>query len=445
MNAPLVWIALPGLLAAAGFLLRRWQRAVTVTLAIFALLLALAARFAPVEELVVIGPWAFTFSERFAVAGRQFVLGGAQREMLIVVYLTLGFFFIGALPAEVSDWFAPLGMGMAAVLVASLAVQPFLYAALFIQVAVLLGVPLLAPPGAGLDRSVLRYLTFLSLGMPFLLFAGWQLSILPPDATDPAVLLLALTFLGIGFAFLLAIFPLNAWIPMLTGGTHPYGAAFVITLLPLTVTALLLRFLAAYPWLLEFEVLQFSGVLMVVTGGLWAAFQRDLGRLLGVAVIIEIGRALLAVSHPAGLPIYAAMLAPRVLATGVWALSLARLRRATGGDLSFRALQGMARTHPVLALGALAGIFSLAGFPFLAGFPVQLALWGQVAQVSLSAAVWTVLGSAGLLVGGIRSLAVLVMGPEEMPPAEPAGRMGYFAWGLILIGVLGLVLLGVLV
>jgi len=108
--------------------------------------------------MVVIGSWAFTFSERFAVFGRQFVLGAGEREMLVVVYLTLAFFLVGALPAEVSDGFAPLGTGMAAVLVASLAVQPFLYAALFIQVAVLLGVPLLSPPNVPVERSVLRYL-----------------------------------------------------------------------------------------------------------------------------------------------------------------------------------------------------------------------------------------------------------------------------------------------
>jgi len=310
---------------------------------------------------------------------------------------------------------------------------------------VLLGVPLLSPPNVPVDRSVLRYLTFLSLGMPFLLFAGWQLSIIPPDVTDPAELLPALTFLGFGFALLLAIFPLNAWVPMLTGRTHPYAAAFVITLLPLTATSLLLRFLTAYPWLLKFDVIQFSGLLMVITGGLWAAFQRDLGRLLGFAVIIEIGRGLLAISHPDGLPIYAAMLMPRILALGIWALALARLWRETGGDLSLRALQGMARTHPLRAFGALTGIFSLAGFPFLAGFPVQLALWGQLAQVSPSAAVWTVLGSVGLLAGGMRSLAVLVMGPEEMPPAGETGRMGQFAQGLIVAGAFGLVLLGIFV
>jgi formate hydrogenlyase subunit 3/multisubunit Na+/H+ antiporter MnhD subunit len=165
---------------------------------------------------------------------------------------------------------------------------------------------------------------------------------------------------------------------------------------------------------------------------------------MGFAVIIEIGRSLLVISHPNGLPIYTAMLVPRILALGILAFALARLRRETGGDLSFRALQGRARTHPVPAFGALIGIFSLAGFPLLAGFPVQLAIWEQLAQVSPATALWTVTGSVGLLAGGMRSLAVLVMGPEEMPPADSTGRMGQFAHGLIIAGVFGVVLLGIL-
>ena len=444
MNAPLIWILFPAFLAAAGFFLRRWHRVVTIVLALAALLLAAAARFAPIGEVVIFGPWAFTLSERLVFAGRQFVISAGEQEMLTSVYLLLGFFLVGALPAEVSDWFATLSMGMTAVLVASLAVEPFLYAALFIEIAVLLGVPLLSPPEELAGRGVLRYLTFLSLGMPFMLFAGWQISSIAANTTDPAVLLPALAFLGFGFAFLLAIFPLNSWIPMLSEHEHPYAAAYVILLLPMIVISLLLRFINAYVWLLDLEIVQVAGLLMTVTGGLWATFQRNLGRLLGFALIIEIGSSLLAISSPAGIPIYTAMLAPRILAVGVWALSLARLRKVTDGNLSFRAVKGIGRIYPVSALGVLVGIFSLAGFPFLASFPARLMLLGQLAQISFSTAAWTLLGSAGLLVGGLRTLTVLVMEPDDRSTPENRGGMVWFAQGLIAAGVLGLVILGIL-
>jgi NADH-quinone oxidoreductase subunit N len=414
MSTPIVWIAFPALLSFIAFFLRRWNRVIAVLLAIVVLVLAVGAWIVPINEVIFFGPWSLTLSDRFVFAGRQFILDQTDRTILGMVYLSLSFFFVGALPAGVSKLFIPLGLAMGAVLIASLAVEPFLYAALFIQVGVLLGVPLLSPPGISVDRSVLRYLTFLSFGMPFILFSGWMLPGIDIEISDPVAMLPALVFLGFGFAFLLAVFPLNTWIPMLTGQTHPYAATFVITILSLIVITLLQRFIGDFSWLLEYDVIQYLGLLVLLTAGLWAAFQRDLGRLLGFAVIIEIGRSLLIISQPEGELIYEAMLLPRLLALGVWALSVAFIRAQTN-DLSFRAVQGFGRSSPLAAFGIIAGIFSIAGFPLLAGFPVQIMMWQQIVQDSPSVTVWGVLGGIGLLIGGLRSLAVLVMGPIELP------------------------------
>ena len=61
---------------------------------------------------------------------------------------------------------------------------------------------------------------------------------------------------------------------------------------------------------------------MVLTGGIWVVFQRDLGRMFGYAVILEIGRSILAIGQPDGLAVYFVMFLPRILAFGVWAFSL---------------------------------------------------------------------------------------------------------------------------
>ena len=81
--------------------------------------------------------------------------------------------------------------------------------------------------------------------------------------------------------------------------------------------------------------------------------------------------------------------------------------------MNFRSVQGMGRQLPLPVLGVVVAQFSLAGFPILAGFPVLLLLLNQLVQTSAVFAVITLLGSFGLLVGGLRSLAVLVMGPEK--------------------------------
>lgn len=438
MNAPIVWIILPGVLAGATFFVRRWKRALTVFVTSFTFSLAVLAWFAPIGELITIGPWVFTLSSRFLIAGRQFVLGNADRPMLILVYLTLAFFFAGSLAARVSKLFVPLGLAMGAVLIASLSVRPFLYAALLIEIAVLIGVPLLSPPGRKIQRGVLRYLTFLSFGLPFLLFAGWLLADIGDAVLDPETLLPVIVFLGFGFAFLLAIFPLNTWIPMLAGETHPYGFAFILVLLPIIVMALLQRFLSAYPWLLEFEVIRFSGLLMVVTGGLWAAFQRNLGRLLGYGVIVELGRSLLLLSQPSGQLIYTTMLLPRILVLGVWALSLSILCSKVD-NLRFSTVQGAGRRFPLIALGILTAHFSLAGFPLLANFSFLLAAWNQLVQISFVVVLWAILGSVGLMVGALRSLAVLVMGPEELPWE---GRIDRTSQVLLIAGLVSIMLVG---
>ncbi len=277
MNAPLLWIVLPMAVSGISFFLRRWKVAVSISITIFTLLLALIAWLIPIAELVVISPWTFTISDRIVFAGRQFVLGNADRPILILIYLTLAFFFSASTSAEVSKLFVPAGLAMSAVFVASLAVEPFLYAALFIQVAVLMSIPLLSPPGKPIERGVLRYLTLMSFGLPFMLAGGWLLSGLDLTVTEPSVLYPVLISLGMGFAFLLAIFPLNSWVPMLMESIHPYSATFVLSILPLIVITLLLRFTGRYGWLLDLEIIQFLGLLMVITGGLWVAFRARFG------------------------------------------------------------------------------------------------------------------------------------------------------------------------
>jgi formate hydrogenlyase subunit 3/multisubunit Na+/H+ antiporter MnhD subunit len=440
MSAPLLWIVVPLVVAVFAFFLRRWERVVTVTLTSVTLLLAFFAWWISIGEILLIGPWAIEFSDRIIFAGRLFLLENADRSFLIAIYLSLAFFFAGSLSAGVSKLFAPLGLAMSTMLVASLAVEPFLYAALFIQVAVLISIPLLSPPGKAVEQGVMRYLTFMSFGLPFMLIGGWLLSNVGSEIIDPTAFYPVLIFLGLGFAFLLAIFPLNTWIPMLMERTNPYSAAFVLSILPGLVIALLLRFMRGFPWLLDLEVLPFLGVLIVFTGGVWAAFQRDMGRILGYAVIIELGHSLLAISQPEGYPIYVAMFMPRVLALAVWALALS-LMRTRVDDLKFTTVQGYGRLYPLIVLAILVAHFSVTGFPLLASFPMLLALLEQLVQHSVMLAVLTLLGSAGLMVSGLRSLAVFVMGPDELPPSD--AKFNRLAQVYLILGMIAIVLVGI--
>ena len=218
--------------------------------------------------------------------------------------------------------------------------------------------------------------------------------------------------------FLLAIVPFHTWVPMVAEDSHPYAVSFVLILLPWMIFLFGLGFLDRYTWLRSneqvYELLRLAGVLMVLTGGIGAAFQRHLGRILGFAVILETGFTLLAVGIPGGAWLTFVLLFPRALAFGVWSLAMAYLWNQ-GQKMDYQNLQGIGRRMPVVAAAMVLAQFSLAGFPLLAGFPIKLVLWDQVAAQSGWQALFSLFGCIGLFASGLRSLAVFVTGPDDHP------------------------------
>jgi formate hydrogenlyase subunit 3/multisubunit Na+/H+ antiporter MnhD subunit len=451
MSTPIVWIIFPGIVAVILFLLRSWNRGVVFTGALVAGLLAWLAWLAPFGERIRMGPLTLELTDTLDVLGRRFTLGMEDRSLLILVYLAVAFWFAGAVVARTDQLFVPMGLGIASLLTAALAVEPFLYAALLIEMAALLSVPLLAPPGRKPGRGVIRFLVFQTLGMPFLLSSGWALAGLEVNPGSSDLMFQANLLMGLGFAFFLGLFPFHTWIPMLAEESHPYAAAFVFFLLPMAVSLFGLNFLDSYPWLRTsiglYDLLRAAGVLMVMIAGVWAAFERSLGRMLGYAVMMEIGLSLLAlgagsdVEVSSGLrEVFFALLLPRGLALCLWALALSIIRENTG-DLRFRSVKGVAHRLPFAAGGLVLAHFSMAGFPLLAGFTVHLALWDGLANLYPFYALAALFGSAGLIMGGLRTLAVLVMEPSEQSweHSESWGQnllLGVGCAALFLIGLL---------
>jgi NADH-quinone oxidoreductase subunit N len=430
MSAPILWIVIPGVLAGILYLLRRWERVAQAGGTLAALLLAWIAWQLPLGETVSLGKLPGLSQETtifvattLTLLGRRFILTNALRPILIMIYLGVAFWFGGALVARVNRFFIPLGLAIAALLTASLAVEPFLFAALIIEITALISVPILSPPGRHVGRGVLRFLTFQTMGMPFLLLAGGALGDVTTHPTDPAVILRVAVFMVLGFALLMAIFPFHTWIPMLAEEVHPYSAAFVFFILPTIVAMFGLEFLDRYSWLKDsttvFLVLRFLGILMAAYGGIWAAFQQHLGRILGYAVIYETGLSLLAISLSGDpqegqmlMGIFFALLAPRAVALALWAEALSVLQ-VRFPDLNFKSLGGAARQMPVASAGILLAQFSTAGLPLLAGFPVQVALWSSLASRASVDVFLAVLGNIGLLFAGMRTLAVLIAGAQD--------------------------------
>lgn len=444
MSAPLIWIGLPMILAMVLWFLHRRGPLVVILAGSFCLLLALLAWLIPIASVIKIGPFSIEVSTALEILGRRLILDNGDRAFLRLIYLLGAFWFFGAAITRAHRFFAPFALGIITLMVAALAVEPFLYAALLIEMAVLLSVPMLVNPGQSVGGGVLRYLIFQTLAMPFILFAGWAAAGVEANPANERLLLQVIVLLGLGFSFWLAIFPFYSWIPLLVGEVNHYVAGFVLSMLPTAVLLLALDFLNAYTWLREspllIRALSVTGTLMVLTAGIWAAFERDLTRLLGYAVIAENGFALLALSlhNLMGYEIFAASFLPRLVVIAIWALALEILKEENHPTLD--GVSGLLRRSPLVSLALLFGCFSIAGLPLMAEFPVRQALYEGLASGSLRFAFWGLIGSLGFMVSGFRLLAQ--MGKNRGQPwqvGENWPQALYLAGGIALmlgIGVL---------
>lgn len=470
MSAPLVWIILPGCIGALLFFLRRWNRLVNFLGTITVLLLALFAWRTPIGQPILLGPWAWLppleISDSLAILGRRLLLADPIRPALTLIYLSAAIWFIGASAAHAARLFVPIGLVIAALFTAALAVEPFLYAALLIETAALISVPLLSPPGKPVPSGVLRFLTFQTFGMPFVLLAGWTVSAMEANPVEPGLAIRATILLSLGFAMLMAVFPFHSWIPMLAEEAHPYVSAFVFFTILVFATLIGFNLATRFVWLQSLPAvipyIRLVGVLTIVIAGVWAAFQRHLGRIMGYAVAFSIGMTLLVLSLALGaggissanqatsaiqpgietdrllLGDFFAQILPTGLTLALWALGLSIIQSQAGG-LRFRQVQGLARRLPLATLGVWLANLSLAGLPLLAGFPLRFALLTELTRQSPFYTVVVLVGMAGLITAALRSLAVLIMSPEEQPWQISERR---WQIGLIVAGCLALLLVG---
>lgn len=443
MNAPVLWIILPIVIGSFTLLLLS-ERAIALTAGVTCITLALIALIVPIDEAMRFGPISLKIASSASLLGRSLILPATEAPFLVMLFSLCAIWFFGAAAPGVASRLIPLGLVITSLLVASIAVQPFLYASLLIEMAVLAAVPLLSPPGQRPGAGVVRFLIYQTLGMPFILFAGWLLAGVEASPGDLALTIQSTVMLGLGFAFLLAIFPLNDWMPRLMEESNPYVAGFLLWLLPNTIVIFGMSFLDRYAWLRTspqvMDGLRGIGLLMLLAGALWCLFEEHLGRIMAYAAIAETGFLILGVNLAVenNADFIFVLLIPRGLGLAVWALALSILA-ASHPALDFSSARGSAREYPWACAGLVASMLSTAGFPLLAGFPPKFALWVGLSHDSTSVGILYFLASLALMGGALRQLAVLFARKEE-GPATPKENL--IQRSMLGIGIFGLVVLG---
>jgi len=444
LSAPVLWIVVPLLVGAVAMLVLS-ERTSALLGGVTCVLLAVAALAIPIDEALLVGPISLKIGSTATLLGRNLIIGASDAPLLAVLLGIAAVWFFGAQAVGAARHLVPIGMIIIALLIASLAVRPFLYAAMLIEMAALAAIPLIAPQGQAPSRAVIKFVIYQTLGMPCILLAGWLLAGVETSPGDLALTIQATAMLSIGFAFLLAVFPLNDWIPVLMEKGDPYANGFLLWLLPNVIIVFGLSFLDGYAWLRSspqiIDGMRVIGLVMLCSAGLWAALERSLMRMFGHAVVADSGLMMLATSM---IPLYGtgtifAFFIPRGVGMGLWALSLAIIRRG-GTEDRLEALKRIGRSYPWAGAGLVLATLSVSGFPLLAGFPPRVDVWKGLASVSTSAALWFMAGLTGLMIGAVRQLNELLAarGDQQPIPVETTmqrGMLGLAALALIVLGL----------
>ncbi|HEY59280.1 MAG TPA: hypothetical protein G4N92_01125 [Anaerolineae bacterium] len=407
MSAPLIWIVFPIMISLLLIIFGKNTRIVAVIAAFSSLILCLIALLIPNGIQNGEGLFLLKIEPELEVLGRQFFLPQEDNLLLVLIYGFGAIWFAGSLINETSKYFPSLGMAFLALLIAAASVDPFLYAALLIEVAVLVCIPLLIRPGSVSNRGIFRFLIFQTLGMIFILLSGWFLAGGEIAPVSELQLIQAVALLGLGFAFWLAIFPLHTWIPMLIENVRPYSVGFVLSYLSFVGIIMLLEFLNRFTWLREFIVvypaLRYLGVLMIVFAGFWSLFQKNLERIFAYALIYASGSSLINIGciPDNGIYAYAARVLPNFLGILLisWSMQLLLTRHKS---LRLAEITGLADHFPFTVAAFLSGIFTISGLPLSPNYLANTLMLDALSNYSVDLASITLLGTFFLTLTSFR-------------------------------------------
>lgn len=449
----LLFLVLPLALAGVVYALRRWATLTALLSVGMALALGIAIVVLPLGRTVEVWGREIVMGGAISLLGRELVLEEVDRIAIAFLYLTAAGIFALAWQVSPRTMLFPVGFGLLSLLSGSLLIRPLIYASLLVEVAIALSIFALQPEDRGPTRGGLQYLSFSLLALPGLLVIHWLMEryALTPDNTtllDASAVLLTLSF-----ALLLGSVPFHPWIPAVASDSEPLASAFVFTVNNGAIWFLLLAFLETYPDLSAYPsfapLVSSAGLIMVIVGGVFAASQRSLGRLMGYGSLADSGVALVALGmfSEQGLALALLALLVRPLGVSLMAAGLRGLRTERPDGDAPDALRGLARKAPWSTLAFLIGGLSVAGLPISAGFAARWALYRALAPSNLSSALVMMLASAGIIIGVWRSLSTLLSRsePSAVGASEPGQDSLLQRWllaGLVVLAVGGCVGIG---
>jgi NADH-quinone oxidoreductase subunit N len=376
LNAPLIWIVLPIFISMLLLFNRKsYYLNCLIQIAICALVIlsAVAGRFLPIENAPF---FSFEISPQMNILGRSLLITTGLKTTLIIFYGFLGLWSVSLFIFKIVSNLVPLGLAFIGLLIAALAVEPFTYSALILEIAVLISIPMVQRIAGPNIKGLSRYFIYFTIGMPFVLLAGWYLAGGEITPVNDSQLIQAALMLGFGFVFWLAVFPLQSWVPLLAEETKANEGLFILTILPVAVVSLLLNYINGLAWLRSyatvFQALRLFGLIMVIAGSVWIYFEKKIKKAIGYLILVSNGLIILSISLNSsnGYIISTYFMLLRLLCFfGIsWILVLIDTESII---LNINSLKGFFHKNALHASFFFASLFSIIGFPMTIGFPVM--------------------------------------------------------------------------
>ena len=393
----------------------------------------------------------------FVLLGRVMILTTGDRLAIVFIFLSASATFLGIWRTSPRWTYYPVALVALSAVAAALGARQinatgiggrpfdaFQYSALFMTIAVALTIFPLQGGRPGVAGGTLRYMTLTVLALPAFLAAAWTLDLYSqsPDATSLAQASIALLLLG--SVLLLGGVPFHSWLSAISSESPPLSSAFVLGIINVAAWFLLLDFAHEIKVFgtdpLTFTALRVVGITTAVVGGLLALAQSDFGRLMGYAVLADIGVALtvFSIHTDAGLTAGLIVVIVRTFGLGLMSMGLALARQKYADD-KFDTLTGLAWRMPWAAVALIVGGFSLAGIPPLAGFAGRWAALQQVAYTDLGTALALLLSTIGVAIGTLRGLQSI------LKPIASDDRQPFRTPRLTILLLCGALALGVIV
>lgn len=422
---PLILLVLPLAVAFVTFLMRRWTILTGFLSVLTAGLLAFLCLRLPLEQSAFVMGQEVAFGRPVVIVGRTLVLDLAGQAWLTLVFALATVFYLVAWRVGQGRLFFSVSLTILSLYSFIALVQNFAIGVLVFAISATPAMFMVLGKARGPIRGAQRYLLVTLLSVPLLLAAAWIVDQGGLGPEGARIVRASLLPAALGFGMLMAVFPFGTWMPALAADSPPLATAFLLTAGQAIAIFLAVMFVRDMPLSLQdpvaLRVVQVSGVVTIVSAGVMAAVQRDLGRLFGYAALSDLGYFVLAAGTGGsqGVTLALVHLVSRCVSIALLAASLAIIRSRVSTD-TFTSVLGVARALPIASIGFVLGGLALAGFPFTAGFPTH---WAVARAASSEQWVWALpllLSSLGIIVGLLRALGSMAgANPESVPRRQP--------------------------